>query len=83
MPIERCSMPKPRTFDHGSAVNMYLDGLTYKQIGLLLGAKITAVRYALTAAGVTESDKGRRPYESWAEKLVAAETAANLQGVPK
>lgn len=76
-------MPKPRTFDHGFAVDMYLDGLSNNQISLLLGTSVSAVHQAITKAGLTIVDRGRRHYEAWAEKLIAAEAEANSKGAPK
>jgi hypothetical protein len=76
------TMGRPQTFRHETAVQMYLDGLTLEQIGLLLDVPQTTINGMLIRRKVTRRDRGRRTYESWAEKLIAAEKATK-QGVVK
>jgi len=75
-------MGRKRTFDHDVAVEMYLDGLSYEKISLLLDVPLATLGNMFTRRKITHADRGRRTYERWAEKLVAAEEAAK-QGVVK
>lgn len=53
---------------------MYDDGLVPNQIALLLGLSKVWVCQVLRDEGRTVKDRGRIPYERWAEILISAET---------
>lgn len=66
---------RPRSFDRGTAVAMYRDGLSAPQIARLLGATVGSMKMALLRAGVTADERGEDACARWARKLSGAGSA--------